>query len=826
MASGKMRWRSKHSAEIGAELLEFRQKHDAVLQRQRTGRGFVLRLKFFTRRDLSHDVNNASLDGVAPFALPEAIRLLHFAPGRMLGRSSSGASFLRPRFLTHPKFGCFRIQNPLWTALALLFFTTPALAQRAPKPNVVVVTIDIAKPANRFRPSEALGAGVDGHEAGDIAKIYTPGNLAAMRSAGFRPLSYRLRTELGIEAWHWNPAGRWSDAKNQNGYWISDDKINAPARVSNGYHLPRRGNTIDQANNRGYSRLDDGDSKTFWKSNPYLDSHYTGESDALHPQWVLLDFGAKVPLNALRIAWGKPFAVCYKVAYQTASGGENFSPYADGAWKAFPFGAKTNGKGGNALLRLSSKPIRTRYIRILLTESSKTAPSGSVDIRDGLGYAIREIYAGNLNAAGRFTDLVRHGREKDQQTICSASSTDPWHRAEDRDKNVEQPGFDTVLNSGLTNGLPMLTPVAVVYDTPDNAAAEIRYLKAKGIPLTQIEIGEEPDGQYLAPEDYGALYLQYADAIHAVAPKLKLGGPGFQTDVAGWHTWPDAQGNTSWVNRFLRYMKRRGRMQDFNFFSFEWYPFDDVCAPPAPQLAQHSAMFSEIMRSLDRDGLNRAIPRIITEYGYSAFAGRAEVDLPGAILNAEIAAQFVTMGGSAAYLYGYEPNSVIHEKEVCDAWGNLMLFQENDEGGRPIPLPCYYGAKLLTQEWAQSGNGLHEIFPAACEIAGKKNPILAAFATRRPDGQWAVLLLNKDPKHAYKISVNFRNATTGKTARFAQTFHIAQYSQKQYQWKDSGANGHPIRDFPPKISTIAASTRTSLLLPAYSITVIRGRMEE
>ena len=313
-----------------------------------------------------------------------------------------------------------------------------------------------------------------------------------MRSAGFKSLSYRLRTELGIEAWHWNSTGQWSDAKNQNGYWISDDKAAFPLRVSNGYSLPRRGNTIDQANNRGYSRLDDGDLKTFWKSNPYLDSHYTGESDARHPQWVLLDFGAKVSLNALRIAWGTPFAVRYRIEYQTATGGDNFSPYADGAWKVFPFGVQTNGKGGGDLLRLSSKLIRTRYIRILLTESSKTSPPGSTDVRDGLGYAIREIYAGTLNPAGRFTDLVQHGKDKDHQTICSASSTDSWHGAGDKDKNVEQPGFDTVLNSGLTNGLPMLMPVAVVYDTPDNAAAEIHYLTAKHIPLTQIELGEEP----------------------------------------------------------------------------------------------------------------------------------------------------------------------------------------------------------------------------------------------------------------------------------------------------------------------------------------------
>ena len=71
--------------------------------------------------------------------------------------------------------------------------------------------------------------------------------------------------------------------------------------------------------------------------------------------------------------------------------------------------------------------------------------------------------------------------------------------------------------------LPAMIPVAMLYATPEDSAAEIAYIEKRGYPVSYVEMGEEPDGQFMLPEDYAALYLQWATALHRVDPKLKIG---------------------------------------------------------------------------------------------------------------------------------------------------------------------------------------------------------------------------------------------------------------------------------------------------------------
>ncbi len=611
-------------------------------------------------------------------------------------------------------------------------------------PTLLLVTrliIDTDHVLARFDPRSALGATKDVN-----GRIFTPKKVAAMLSAGFQPLSYRLATELASEAWHWNPTGTWSDPAHHQGYWTSSATSPDSITASYGYRLPRRGNTIDQsAENHGYSRVDDGDLSTFWKSNPYLGDR---------PQWLLVDLAAPRRVNSIRITWADPFAVDYQIEYWT--GCDPINGPADGQWITFGGGDVRGAKGGETQTAMREPPYAIRFVRILMTRSSHTAPREAEDARDHVGFAIAEVSVGRGDV-----DYVRHAPSHDRQTVIWVSSTDPWHRAIDIDPTMEQPGFDVVFRSGLTRGLPMLTPVALLYGTPEDAVSEIRFLRSRGYSVTQIEMGEEPDGQNISPEDYAALYMQWADALHAVDPTLRLGGPAFQSTNDTVAFWPDAHGRTSWIGRFVDALRRQNRLDDFSFFSFEWYPFDNVCGDAHAQLVEAPAILDRVLARWRAEGAPTNIPWVATEYGWSSFAAEAEVDITGALFDAEFVAQFLASGGAAAYFYGYEIKELARA-ENCPTYGGLMLFL----GG--AKLPVYYAARLLTREWLLP-SGTHELH--AVRGTSKR---LRAFAVRRPDSTWALLIINKARQ---RQSV----AASGEVIQYSRSEHVRNVPPRRFR---------------------------------------------
>src|SRR5438445_597939 len=152
-----------------------------------------------------------------------------------------------------------------------------------------------------------------------------------------------------------------------------------------------------------------------------------------------------------------------------------------GEWKVFPSGALKNARGGTVTLKVTDAPVSTRYVRILMTESSNTCDEhGPDDVRNCVGYAIQHIATGTLDASGAFLEVPKYPSER-PTTYC-VSSIDPWHSEEDVNDggSYQHSGFDLFFTSGLTNNLPAMIPVTMLYGTPDDAAAQIPYFERRG----------------------------------------------------------------------------------------------------------------------------------------------------------------------------------------------------------------------------------------------------------------------------------------------------------------------------------------------------------
>jgi hypothetical protein len=713
-------------------------------------------------------------------------------------------------------------KTSLLLAIGLIFFSLQNLRSQT-------VTID-ATPShvvNKFSPIYALGSTVDRVPSNATDVFFRPDQLKKVLSAGWGVISYRQNTDLFVQAWHWNPKGTWSDPSGK-GYFTGDDTPTSEMiRHSYGYSLPHRGFTRNNGTEfDGYSRLDDGDPNSYWKSNPYLAQDFTGEDDSLHPQWVVIALDKKLAVNAMRIAWADPYAVDYSVQYWVGEG-DAMDEQDRGAWRTFSAGTVTNGKGGDATLALESSPIETKYVRIWMTRSSNSCDThGSTDRRNCVGYAIRELYLGTKDANGEFHDLLHHSPDQ-KQTLTLCSSVDPWHApadlyvAPDRMESGDQPGFDLFFTSGITRGLPAIIPIAMLYSTPEDAAAQMAYIKKRGYPVSYIEMGEEADGQYMLPEDYATLYLQFAQALHKVDPTFKLGGPAFEGVTEDIKAWPETQGRTSWFGRFLAYLKAHDRLGDLSFMSFEHYPYDG-CETPWENLYREPELITHIMKVWRDDGLPPGIPLLDTET--NAHGGEASVDIFGALWLADSFAGFLSAGGQSTHYYHDLSYSPPHPA-CANSWGTYHLFMVNDHYEIVQPTSQFFAAQLITQEWVEPKDAEHLMYLASSDVKDAQGHVLVtAYALQRPDHQWSLMLINKDHDHPHTVRIEFQNANNQQPGAFVGTVAEITFGKEQYQWHAARKKGHADPDGPPRRSTINAAPDHAYELPAASLTILRGNI--
>lgn len=564
--------------------------------------------------------------------------------------------------------------RPLLRSLALGSVVLAAAA--AEEPAQVRVDTSPSHVLNTVNPDTATGAWMDVLSRKQIDHLSEPATIAGIRNLGWGSITMRNNSELRLAAWHWNEHGQWSDPSARQGYYTGSAALGDPIHYGYSYSLPHRDfmTSGDPPLIAGF--------QSYWKSNPYLTRPFTGESDALHPQWIVIDMGKTRDVDAIHIQWVDPYATVYVVQHWI--GDKNALDWdlgPNGVWRAFPSGIVTSGAGGDVHLRLADAPIQARFVRVLMTQSSNTPDShGAGDIRNCVGYALQTLSVGTMDPQGRYSLVYPPGgiepgpgggRGEDESaagneafpgsaedtagSFC-ASSIDPWHEAGNRIEGGQEMynGMDNFFTSGLTMGHPALVPVTVIYGTPEDAANEVAYIYKRHYPVVGIEMGEECDGKHTMPEDYGALYCQWAAAIHRLTPQARLGGPVFEGVDKDITLWADDEGRTSWMRRFVDYLRSHGRLADLGFMSFEHYPFlVNGASPPCEweTLYEEPGIMKHVVHMWREDGVPANVPLIVSESGITAGAGhKGYLGVTGnAIWECDAIATFFSQGGSAFY---------------------------------------------------------------------------------------------------------------------------------------------------------------------------------
>jgi len=102
--------------------------------------------------------------------------------------------------------------------------------------------------------------------------------------------------------------------------------------------------------------------------------------------------------------------------------------------------------------------------------------------------------------------------------------------------------------------------------------------------------------------------------------------------------------------------------------------------------------------------------------------------------------------------------------------------------------------------------------------------LVTAYAVKRSNGEWSLMLINKDPSNAHAAKIEFADASSKQVAHFSGPVTLVTFRAEQYVWHPDGANSHADPDGPPMSKTFNAKDSEAVMLPKASVTVLRGRI--
>ncbi|WP_410673829.1 cellulose binding domain-containing protein [Amycolatopsis sp. cmx-4-68] len=362
--------------------------------------------------------------------------------------------------------------------------------------------------------------------------------------------------------------------------------------------------------------------------------------------------------------------------------------------------------------------------------------------------------------------------------------------------------FDTFMGGVRRAGAQPIIIANYGTGTPQEAADWVRYANVtKGYGVKYWEIGNElyGNGHYGAnweadnhedksPTAYANGVVAYADAMKAVDPGVKIGA--VLTTPANWPDGIVGSGDTATWNQTV--LSIAGPHIDFVIL--HWYPSASTAAEALSRPEQVSDM-----TYLARDQITRYAGAGSGRIGIALTEMNSPVGLntqPGALFAADAYSALLENGVFTVDWWdvhngGTALSTVAGQPDYGDS-GLLSSATCLDGGCEPAlntPFAPYYGLKMLST-FARPGDQFVR--------AGADDPLVAAHAARRPNGDLAVLLVNKDPDNARVVTLDYAGYTPAAAAPQVFTF-------------TNGATS---------ITSAASGSATSQTLPPYSLTTL------
>jgi hypothetical protein len=364
--------------------------------------------------------------------------------------------------------------------------------------------------------------------------------------------------------------------------------------------------------------------------------------------------------------------------------------------------------------------------------------------------------------------------------------------------------FDTFVAGVQRTGATPMVIANYGTGTATEAAAWVRYANVtKGYGVKYWTVGNENygNGHYGAaweadehedksPHAYAAGVVEFADAMKAVDPTIKVGA--VLTIPAN---WPDAvvvEGDAgSWNDVVLATAASK-----IDYVDVHWYPGGSSAAESLAK-TDHIVDAIYLLRQQIAKYAGPNASRIgisLTEMN----VGVGRNTQPGALFLADAYAGLLANGvftvqwwnvhngiGNVSTVAGqtdYEDFGML-SSGTCTADGSVCEPPLN------TPFAPYYGLSMMNT-FVRPGD---QFLRAATD-----QPLVTAHAARRPNGDLAVMLLNKDPENAYPVTIDYAGYQPAAGAPMVYTY----------------GNGDTA------ITSTRTGTATSQTLPPYSLTVL------